>query len=95
MINHVVTVSSGQQRDSAIHKHVSILLQTPLLSRLPHKIKQSSCPYWLCILIIAMCTCQSQTPELSLPTHLSLQQRLFRKSVSLFLFYKLICIISF
>ena len=29
MINTVVIVSSGQERDSAIHIHVSILLQTP------------------------------------------------------------------
>ena len=32
----------GPQRDSAIHIHVSILPQTPLPSRLPHNIEQSS-----------------------------------------------------
>jgi len=35
-------VSGGQQRDSAIHIHGSILPQTPLPSRLPHDIEQSS-----------------------------------------------------
>ena len=48
-------VSDGLQRDSAIHKHVSILLQTPFSSRLPHNTKQSSLCYtvscfWLSIL---------------------------------------------
>ena len=33
-INNVVIVSGGQQRDSVIHIHVSILPQTPLSSRL-------------------------------------------------------------
>ena len=37
-----MVVSGGQQRDSAIHIHVSILLQTLLPSRLPHNIEQSS-----------------------------------------------------
>jgi len=41
-MNCVVIVSGGQQRDSAIHSHVSILPQTPLPSRLPHNIEQSS-----------------------------------------------------
>ena len=43
MINTVVIVSSGQERDSAIHIHVSILPQTPphagchiILSRVPY-----------------------------------------------------------
>ena len=35
-------VSGRQQRDSGIHIHVSILLQTTLPSRLPHNIEQSS-----------------------------------------------------
>ena len=36
-------VASGvQQRDSAIYIHVSTLLQTPLPSKLPHNIEQSS-----------------------------------------------------
>ena len=38
-INNVVIISGGQQRDSVIHKHVSILLpNSPLPSRLPHHI---------------------------------------------------------
>ena len=70
-INNVVilTVSGGQQRNSAMHEHVSILLQTPLPSRLPCNIEQSSLCYtvglyWLSILNIAQCTCPSQTPYL-------------------------------
>ena len=34
-INNVLIVSGGQQRDSAIHTHVSVLPQNPLPSRLP------------------------------------------------------------
>ena len=41
LINDVVTVSGGQQSDSAIHTPVSILPQTPLPSELPHGIEQS------------------------------------------------------
>ena len=44
-MNHVVIVSDKQQRDSAIHIHVSILLQMPLPSRLPHDIEQSPMCY--------------------------------------------------
>ena len=58
-VNNVVIVSGGQQRDSAIHIHVSILLQTPLPSRLPQNTEQSSLcctvgPCWLSILNIAV-----------------------------------------
>ena len=35
-VNNTVIVSGEQGRDSAVHIHVSILPQTPLLSRLPH-----------------------------------------------------------
>ena len=42
LTNNVVMVSGEQQRDSAIHIPVSILPQTPLPSRLPHDIEQSS-----------------------------------------------------
>ena len=60
LINNV-TASDGQQRDSAIHIQVSILPQTPLPSRLPPNIEQSSLCYtvgacWLSILNIAGCT---------------------------------------
>ena len=46
--------------------------QTPLPSRLPYKIEQSSLfytvrPYWLSILNTAVCACPSQTPLLSVP----------------------------
>ena len=37
--------SGGQQRASDIHTRVSILPQTPLPSRLPHNIQQSSLCY--------------------------------------------------
>ena len=35
LTNNVMIVSGEQRRDTAIHKHVFILPQTPLLSRLP------------------------------------------------------------
>ena len=40
-IDNVVMASGGQQRDSDIRIHVSILPQTPLPPRLPHNIKQT------------------------------------------------------
>ena len=57
LTNNVVIVSGEQRRDSAICIHVSILPQTPLPSRLPHNIEQSSMcspvgPCWLSILNI-------------------------------------------
>ena len=50
-----------------VYIYVSILLQTPLPSRLPHDIEQSSMcctidPCWLSTLNIQVCTCPSQTP---------------------------------
>ena len=70
-INNVVIVSGGQRRNSATHKHVSILPQIPLPSRLPCNIEQSPLcclggPCWLSILNVVVCSCPSQTPELSL-----------------------------
>ena len=52
MVNNAAMVSGGQQRDSAVHIHVSIFPQTPLPSRLPHNIEQTSllCPCWLSVL---------------------------------------------
>ena len=41
-MNRVVIVSDGQQRDSAIHTHVSILPQTLLSFRLPYNLEQTS-----------------------------------------------------
>ena len=70
-INNVI-VTGGQQSDSAIHMLVSTLPQTPLPSRLPYNIEQSSLfytvwPYWLSILNTAVCARPSQTPLLSVP----------------------------
>ena len=45
MINNVVIVAGGQQRNSAIDIHVSILPQIPLPSRLPRNTEQSSLCY--------------------------------------------------
>ena len=45
LINNAVIVSSEQQRDSAMHILISIFLLTPLPSRLPHNIEQSSLSY--------------------------------------------------
>ena len=69
-MNNVVTVSGGQQRDSAIQTHELILPQAPLPFRLPQNIKQSSLRYttescWLPILNTAGWTYQSYTPYLS------------------------------
>ena len=69
-INNIVIVSGGQQRDSAIHTHISILPKTP--SHPAHNIEQSSMrctvgPCQLSILNIAVCTRPSQTPQLPLP----------------------------
>ena len=67
LMNNVVMASSGEQRDSAIHIHVSILPRTPLPSSLSHNVEQSSLyctvgPCWLSILSVAVCTHPSQTP---------------------------------
>ena len=67
LINNVVIVLGEQQRDSAIHILVSIFPQTPLPSRLPHNIEQSSLcvqvsPCWLSILSVAVCMYPSLTP---------------------------------
>ena len=74
LIINVVIVSSEQERYSAIHRHVFILPQTPLSSRLPHNAQQSSMcytvgPCWLSILNVTV-----QTPFL---THHCLSQSLF------------------
>ena len=61
MINNDVIFSGREQRDSAIHMHVSILPQTPLPSGLPHNTEQNPlcytvCPCWLSTLNIAVFT---------------------------------------
>ena len=71
LTNNAVIVSSEQQKESAIHIHVSIVPQNLFPSRLPHIIEQGfMCyivgPCWLSILNTAVCTCPSQTPRLSL-----------------------------
>ena len=70
----VVIVSSEQERYSGIHRHVFILPQTPLSSRLPRNTEQSSMcytvgPCWLSILNVTV-----QTPFLM---HRFLSQSLF------------------
>ena len=77
--NKVVIVSGEQYRNSAIHKHISILPQTLFPSRWPHNIEQSSIcytigPCWLSILNTAMyCTSivHSKLPNYPLPSILS------------------------
>ena len=73
MINNVVLVSGVQQSDSVIHIHVTILFKILFPFRLLQNIEQSSLYYtvgpgWLSILSTAVCTCQSPTPSLSLPS---------------------------
>ena len=68
LINNAVLVSGEQQSDSVTHIHVSILFQILFPFRLLQNIVQSSLCYtvgscWLSILNIAVCTCQSQTPN--------------------------------
>ena len=75
MINNVVLVSGVQQSDSVIHIHVSILFQILFPFRLLQNIEQSSLcytvgPCLVSILNIAVYTCQSQTPNLSLTSTL-------------------------
>ena len=86
-----VIVTDEQQRDSVIHVHVSILPQTPLPSKLPHKFEQSSLcfregPCCLSILNIAVCASPSQTSYLSFP--LVLPPGNHTLFLCFFLFYK-------
>ena len=72
MINNVVLVSGVQQSDSVMQMQVSILFQILFPFRLLQNVEQSSLcytvgPCWLSMLNITVCTCQSQTPSLSLP----------------------------
>ena len=71
LINNVVLVSGIQQSDSLIHIHVSVLFQILFPFRLLQCTEKSFLcyivgPCWLSVLNIAVCTCQSQTPNLSL-----------------------------
>ena len=94
-----MTVSDGQQRDSATHTHVSILPHTPLPSRLPHNMEQR----FLCIMSLLVTHFKYSSVHLSIPNsltipslHLSLPgNHKFTKSVSLFCFINnFICIIE-
>ena len=72
-INNVVTVSGEQERDSALHTHVSTLPLTPLPSRLPCNLKQSSVcytvgPCWFIHLKYSSVYMSIQTLQLSLPS---------------------------
>ena len=70
LTNNVVTVSGEQQGDSAINIHVSILPQTPLPSRLPHSIEQSSmCLYSRSLLIVHL---KYNNVYLSIPNSLTI-----------------------
>ena len=71
-MNNGVLISGVQQSDLVTHIHESILCQVLFPFRLLQSIEQSSLcytvgPCWLFILNIFGCTCQSQTPNLSLP----------------------------
>ena len=56
-------ISGGQKRDSAIHTHVSILPQTPLSSRLPHNVEQSSLIHWLLTKVTGRSLTKRKFPE--------------------------------
>ena len=77
--------------------YISIIFQIISQFRLLQNFEQSSLCYtvgtcWLSILYTAVCTCQSQTPQVSvspaLPLYPLVTVRLFSKSVSLFLLCK-------
>ena len=73
LINNAVIISGEQQKDSTRHIHIFILPQTPLPSRLPSSIKQSSLCYvvgsrWLSVLNIAVGTWPAQTPNYPAPS---------------------------
>ena len=64
-------ISGIQQSDSGMHIHVSIPFRILSPFRLFQNTEQSFLcytvgPYWLFILNIVVCICQSQTPSLSL-----------------------------
>ena len=73
LINNDVLVTGIQQSDSVIPIQVSILFQILFPFKLLQNIEPSSLcytvgPCWLSILNIVVCTSQSQTPNLSLPS---------------------------
>ena len=69
LVNNVVLASGIQESDLVIHTHVSILFQILFPFRLLQNIEQSSLwhtvsPCWFSVLTVAVCTCQSETPNL-------------------------------
>ena len=76
-------ISGGQQRNSAIHIHVSILPQTPLPSRLSRNIEQSSMSYTSRTLLLIHFKCSSVYMSISnsltipSPHHSPLEVRIF------------------
>ena len=94
LINNVVIVSSGQERESVIPGHVSICLQTPLPSRLPRNTEQSYLcymvgPCWLSILNMQYVRVHSELPNYPFPSSFTPGTiSWFSKSVSPFLFCK-------
>ena len=71
LMSNVILVSGVEQSDSVIYIHVSMLSQILFPFRLRNIEQSSLCypvgPCWLSILYILVCTCQSQSPNLSLP----------------------------
>ena len=95
-----VLVSGVQQTESVIHRHISNLFQVIFLYRPLQSIEQSSLCYTvgpyqvICFLYTAVCICQFQFPNLSLPpTFFWVTVRLFSTSVTLCFVNKFICII--
>ena len=93
--------TSWTTREAAILSRVSILPQTPLLSRMPHNIEQNSMCYSRSLLVIHF---KYSNVYLSLPNSLTITSphlfilatiSSFCKSMSLFLFCKFISVISF
>ena len=91
MISNVVIVSGEHQRDSVIRRHISILSQTFLPSRLTYNIDKSSMCYTV-IHFIYNSVYMTFPESLTVP---SLLTTLSLFSVSLFLVFKFICIVSF
>ena len=72
LIYNVVLVTGVQKSESVIYIHISTLFQILFLHRPLQSIEQSSLcytvgPHQLSILYIAVCICQSQSLNLSLP----------------------------
>ena len=79
-------VSGVQQSDSVMYTHAPIIFEILFPFRLLQNIEPSSLCYavgscWFSLLKIAVCTCQSQIPILSLPLLIAVNS--FSKSVSL------------